>query len=73
MKEKPRSTKFGAKNLSELPALSKFENIHIWLESQEPDDCKCDCFEPDYVHYACVDVTTWNFHNHQDFVLNNKD
>ena len=31
---------------------------------QEPEDYKCDCFQPDHLHYACTDVTlqTHNVH-----------
>ena len=47
------------KSLHEIPELSKTENIYIWLESSDgkPGNYRCDCFEPDLVHYACVDVT----------------
>ena len=51
------------KSLHEIPELSKTENIYIWLESNDgkPDNYRCDCFEPDLVHYACVDVTEQDF------------
>ena len=59
MKEKHKPAKLRKKSLHEIPELSKTENIYIWLESSDgkPDNYRCDCFEPDLVHYACVDVT----------------
>ena len=27
-------------------------------QDQDPDDYKCDCFQPDNLHYACTDVTS---------------
>ena len=56
-KEKRKPAKLRKKSLHEIPEISKMENICIWLESNEPDNYKCDCFLPDLVHYACADVT----------------
>ena len=56
-KEKRKPTKLRKKSLHEIPEISKMETIYIWLESHDPDDYQCDCFEPDLVHYPCVDVT----------------
>ena len=48
--------------LQELPMMSQEEHISQWLTSQDDtdhvtDNDKCDCFQPDNVHYACTDVT----------------
>ena len=56
-KEKRKPGKFRKKSLHEIPEISKMETISIWLQSNEPDDYQCDCFQPDSVHYACADVT----------------
>ena len=63
MKEKHKPAKLRKKSLHEIPELSKAENIYIWLESNDgkPDNYRCDCFEPDLAHYACVDVTVLDF------------
>ena len=56
-KRRRKSSKTGSYNLNDLPEMSMLETIQDWLEKHETDIDKCDCFEPDYVHYACVDVT----------------
>ena len=52
--------------LQELPMISQEEHISLWLDSQDNqlqnlDNYKCDCFQPDNVHYACTDVTVKTF------------
>ena len=51
----------GLSGLAQLPSLSQEEQVRGWLEDtemeQRPDNFKCDCFQPDNVHYACTDVT----------------
>ena len=75
--EKETNQKLEAKlepKLMKISTVSKFENIHSWLQSQDayldnPSFKKsdCACCESEDIHYACVDVTQNSMFNSSRF------